>query len=190
MRKPIQPAALAELAKKLLLPREGQSKAAEPPAKIDVAFINPFIESTLAVLETTAGVSATKDSIFIRTDEITSGDISAVIAMNSVSYLGSMAITFEEKCFLHVVSTMLGEKYESITVENQDAVSELCNQIFGRSKNILNQQGHTIQPAIPSLVVGRNHRIKHAAIGPCIAVKFTTSHGPFTVEAVVQSRKA
>jgi chemotaxis protein CheX len=80
---------------------------------------------------------------------------------------------------------MLGEKITEITTENQDACAEICNQVFGMAKQVLNQSGYNIQPAIPSIVVGDNHRIRHVVDGICIAVEFSTEAGNFTVEAAV-----
>lgn len=155
---------------------------------IDVAFINPFIDATLKVLTTTANTEAKKCSVCLRKRGEISGDISSLIAMNSERYLGSMGISFEENCFLGVVGNMLGEKYQTITPDIQDAVGELCNQIFGQSKMVLNQMGHTIQAAIPSVIVGKGHHIKHLIDGVCIAVHFETSYGKFVVETVLRER--
>ncbi len=172
----------------------GRASAATPAAvqatapKVDAAFIDPFIQAALEVLKLTAQTVAEKDKVFIRDKDQTSGDISAVIAMNSETYLGSMSISFEKATFLAVLQGMLGEPYTEITPENQDACSELCNQIFGMAKKELNQKGHTIQSAIPSVVVGPAHKIKHSAKGPCIAVRFKTAQGLFTIEAVVGPR--
>lgn len=158
-------------------------------SSVDVSFINPFIEATLTVLSTTANTVAKKKSVCIRKENQISGDISSLIAMNSERYLGSMAISFEEKCFLSVVSNMLGESYTAITDEIQDAAGELCNQIFGQAKMVLNQKGHTIQPAIPSIISGKAHKIKHLIDGTCIAVVFETPHGDFVIETVMGTKK-
>ena len=42
--------------------------------------------------------------------------------------------------------------------------------------------------ALPSVVIGKQHTIRHLVAGPCLAVKFRTAHGHITVEAVMQSR--
>jgi len=156
------------------------------PGKIDVEFISPFIEATLRILQTNANVNARKEKVFLRTQGQISGDISAMIAMNSQKYLGSMAITFPSTTFLAIVSNMLGEKYVEITPEIQDAAAEICNQIFGMAKTSLNKIGHTIQPAIPSVIVGQDHSIGHTATGPCLVVQFQSDVGPFMIETVTQ----
>lgn len=155
--------------------------------KVDAAFIEPFITATLKVLEVTCKTIAEKEAAFVRKDDQISGDISAIIGMVSDRYKGSMGISFEKACFLHVVSQMLGEKYTELTEEIKDAAGEICNQVFGMAKTQLNSAGHRLQPAIPAVIAGDNHTIKHLVNGTCIAVKFKTEAGTFTVEAVVGS---
>ncbi len=158
-----------------------------PKAKIDVNFINPFIDSTLNVLKITANTKAEKKRVFLRpANEPVHGDISGLIGIISDKYVGSMAVTFQEPCFLAVASGMLGETYTTITEEIQDVVGELCNQIFGGAKRVLNEQGYKIQPALPAIIAGKNHTIRHTIQGTCIAVEFSSSSGTFFVEAVIK----
>ena len=167
-----------------------QLKAAPgvPGKQPDLNFIVPFVQSAIKVLTTLANTKPEKEEVFVRTATQSSGDISAIIALNSNDYLGSMAITFEKACFLGLVGSMLGETYTEISPDIQDAAAEICNQVFGASKLILNQQGHSIQPAIPSVVVGQGHIIHHSAIGKVLAVRFKTEFGRFVIEAVVEQR--
>lgn len=166
----------------------GPLPAGGAPPKFDLSLVNAFAEATVNVLGTTANLHAQKEGVYVRTNDQVSGDISAVIAMNSNAYYGSMAIGFEESTFLTVVSGMLGETYTEITPDIQDAAGEVCNQIFGVAKKILNEKGHSIQPAIPTVVVGKAHRISHLVPGVCVAIRFRTEAGVLTVEAVLQSK--
>ncbi len=189
--KPFDPDAFVILIQEKLGLRESAREAARSGSapKVDVEFINPFIEATLAVFEITANIKANKERVFVRGRDQISGDISAIVAMNSDCFVGSMAISFEEKCFLGVVEGMLGEKHPAITSDNQDAAGEFCNQIFGMAKKVLNEKGHTIQPSIPSVVTGKGHSIKHLVEGVCLAVQFGTPCGKFSIEAVIQEKK-
>jgi len=155
------------------------------PAKMDVSFINPFIESTVEVFKTTCSTSCRKTKVFLRGNEPLGSDISALVSLTSANLKGSMGIGFEKSTFLFLVNSMLGEKYTSITNENQDAAGELCNQIYGLTKTKLNNAGYQLQPAIPSVVVGDNHRIKHLLSGPIIVVQFDCEGGSFFIEAAM-----
>jgi CheY-like chemotaxis protein len=117
-----KPFAEDELRKLVCLAMEGTTERA--PVRMDVAFINPFIEATLRVLQDTAGTQAHKEKVFLRKGDQITGDISAVIAMNSSQFTGSMAISFESACFLSVVNTMLGEAYTRIDAENRSSAAQ------------------------------------------------------------------
>lgn len=155
--------------------------------KMDLAIVNAFIDAACEVLKTMANVPSKKESLFIRANHGASGDVSALIAINSPRQKGSMAICFEESCFVEVVSALLGEKQTQVTPENRDAAAELCNQIFGLMKRRLNEHGWEILPAIPTVVTGPGHQIQHMATGPCISVRFSTPFGNFVIETALQA---
>ncbi|MFZ4712463.1 MAG: chemotaxis protein CheX [Bacteriovoracaceae bacterium] len=156
--------------------------------KMDVNFINPFINSTLEVLGITANTKIQKDKVYVRTEDMFSGDISAVIPLNSNIFVGSFALCFEKSCYLEVVSNMLMEKYTEINEENRDAVGELGNQIFGLTKaKMSGGSGVEINKAIPTIIIGDNHKIRHMIAGKCIAVRFKTNLGYFSIEAIVRA---
>ena len=75
-----------------------------------------------------------------------------------------------------------------ITPEIKDAAGEICNQIFGQTKLILNQQGHSIEMALPTVVEGKDHSITHLNDGTCIVVEFQTPRGSLWVEAAVKKK--
>lgn len=168
-------------------PAPGAPAAPAAKQNVDVTFIAPFVEGAVVVLETVCNTKSTKETVFIRQADSIRGDISAVVAMNSSKKQGSFAVTFEKNCFLKVAGEMLGENYTEINDDNRDVVGEICNQIFGFAKKKLNNdQGYDIQPAIPSVITGNDHQIKHLIKGVVIAAKFKTEHGWFIVEAAVQ----
>jgi chemotaxis protein CheX len=158
-------------------------KGKPPASNFDTKLVNAFIDSTLKVLETTAQVSSKKEKIFIRDKTSPSGDISAVIPIQSKKQSGSMAISFESKCYLGIVSRMLGEEYKILTPEIADAAAELCSQIFGQAKVTLNGNGYEIKSAIPFIIHEENHCVTHRTDGPCVAVRFSTELGHFIIEA-------
>ncbi len=156
--------------------------------KMDVHFINPFIDATIEVLKVTADTIITKDSVLIKEQDEVSGDISAIVAMNSSRFIGSFAISFEKASFLEVASKMLYEEFTEINNDNRDAIGEICNQVFGMTKAKMNDEMNLdIAKALPSVIVGEKHTIKHQVNGPTLTVKFKTSKGSFTIEVVLQS---
>jgi chemotaxis protein CheX len=148
---------------------------------MDVKLINPFINATINVLETMAFVTVAAGKPYVKKDNLAVGDVSGVLGLTGIAN-GTIAVTFEEKCILNVVSNMFGETMSELNNEIADAVGELTNMISGQARRELEQIGKIFKAAIPSVVTGRNHSIIHYSEGPKIAIPFKTDNGDFTIE--------
>jgi chemotaxis protein CheX len=148
---------------------------------MDVKLINPFINATVNVLETMAFVKVTAGKPYVKKDNVATGDVSGVIGLTGVAN-GTIAVTFEEKCILTIVSNMFGETMDTLNHEIADAVGELTNMISGQARRELEEMGKVFKAAIPSVITGPKHQIVHYSKGPKIAIPFSTEGGDFTIE--------
>ncbi|THB72687.1 MAG: chemotaxis protein CheX [Desulfobacteraceae bacterium] len=148
---------------------------------MDVRLINPFINSTINVLETMAFITVNAGKPYVKTDNLATGDVSGVLGLTGVAN-GTIAVTFEKECILKVVSNMFGETMSELNHEIADAVGELTNMISGQARRELEEIGKVFKAAIPSVVMGNNHSIVHYTDGPKIAIPFSTNAGEFTIE--------
>ena len=148
---------------------------------MDVKLINPFINATINVLETMAFMTVDAGKPYLKKDDVAVGDVSGIIGLTGVAN-GTIAVTFEEKCILAVVSNMFGESMSELNSEIADAVGELTNMISGQARRELADMGKSLKAAIPSVVTGRGHSIVHFTNGPKIAIPFNTDNGKFTIE--------
>ncbi len=148
---------------------------------LDVTLINPFINATINVLETMAFVAITAGKPYVKKDNIAVGDVTGVIGLTGVAQ-GTIAVTFEEQCILTIVSNMFGEKMEELNEDIADAVGELTNMISGQARRELDEIGKVFKAAIPTVVTGKKHSIRHYGDGPKIAIPFQTDGGNFTIE--------
>lgn len=158
---------------------------------IDVGFINPLMAAVVETIKTMAQMELKREAPFVRrstSQAAPAGDISGIIAMNSNFFLGSLAISFQEKVIFKVFENMLGTKVNSMTDDVKDCVSEITNIIFGNAKRDLNAAGHTIAAALPSVIIGKDHRISHALNGTCICVPFTCLEGRILVECMISPK--
>lgn len=155
---------------------------------LDVNFINPFLISTVKVLETQASTKATAGQIYKKdAKEKYSGDISGVIGLVSEAFSGSVVISFPAQTFLKIMSRMLGEEFTEMNKDIQDGAGEFTNIIFGQAKVLLNEQGFGIKTALPSVVSGNDHSIIPMSSGPRVVVPFQTDVGPFFIEVCVST---
>ncbi len=144
-------------------------------------FINPFLDSTVSVLTTMASVKPVAGAPYIKKDSCVVGDVSAIVGITGEAE-GSLCLSFTEGCILHIVSQMFREQKTEIDEEVKDAVGELTNMISGASRRSLEEIGHHFQGAIPSVVSGHKHEVRHVTKGPILSIPFSTDAGDFTVE--------
>ncbi len=150
---------------------------------IDVNFLNPFIEATVNTLsiqcqfETVAGKPEVKTESFNHPV-----DIAGVIGITSEGFTGSISICFTEKIFLTVMSNMLGEECPEINQEMEDGAGELLNIIFGQAKTVLNQLGYSLEKAIPTIVRGKELKVKHITPYATFILPFESKIGTFYME--------
>ena len=148
---------------------------------MDVKLVNPFINATINVLETMAFMTVDAGKPYLKKDDVAIGDVSGILGLTGVAN-GTIAVTFEEKCILAIVSNMFGETMSELNSEIADAVGELTNMISGQARRELGEMGRVLKAAIPSVVTGRGHNIIHFTNGPKIAIPFETNNGKFTIE--------
>ena len=154
---------------------------------MNVAFINPFLESILNVLNTMAQLEAKPGRPMLKKDDVACGDVTGVIGMTSVQAKGSLAITFSEAAILDISKRMLGEESSEIDATVTDLVGEITNMVTGGAKRILADQGYDFDLAIPAVVAGKNHKIMHKFHGPKVIVPFVTEAGDFFVEVCFEA---
>jgi chemotaxis protein CheX len=148
---------------------------------MNVEYINPFLRATVNVLKTMAFTEATPGKPYIKKDQVAGGDVSGIIGITGETE-GSLSISFTEACICNVVSNMFGEEITKLDPEVEDAVGEITNMISGDARRELAEKGFVLKGAIPSVVSGKNHHVRHLAKGASVAIPFTTAAGSFVVE--------
>ncbi len=154
---------------------------------MDVRFINPFLDGTAEVLTKMARLKPVAGKPFAKTNDSAYGDVSGIIGMTGDA-IGSLALTFSEDCIIGIVSNMLGESYTEISREVMDAVGELTNMISGASRKTMEKDNLKVFAAIPTVVFGKNHTIRHVVQGPSIVIPFKTECGDFVIDVCLQSQ--
>lgn len=150
---------------------------------VDVRVINAIISSTLKVLgqfqvsQITMGKPEMKSC-----QEPMSGVISSILDIVSQNFKGQLSISFDKPSYLELVTNMLMEEQTDINAENQDAVGEINNIIYGNAKPDLAQFG--VAMTIPKVVHGAGQLMKCPEGSASMRVPFTTAKGKFYIEVV------
>ena len=148
---------------------------------MDVRYINPFIESTIHVLQTMSSVTAKVGKPYLKRDETAKGDVSGIIGLAG-DVKGSVSVSFKENCILPIISNMFGEEFIELNDDVKDAVGEISNMISGQARQKLELIGRNLKAAIPIVIVGKDHTITHITRDKIIAIPFLTDKGEFTIE--------
>lgn len=147
-------------------------------------FINPFLQATKNVLETMCQTQVKAQKPELKKNKNTFGDVTGIIGMASEEVSGCMILSFEEKCIIHVVASMLMEDpKDALDDEIIDAVGELTNMICGGAKAALAKLDHKFDLATPNMITGQGVEIATMSDSPTIVIPFTTDHGGFVIEA-------
>lgn len=157
--------------------------------KLRVEFVQPFVDSTVEVLQVQAQTPVEAQPIRVKAaDESIDFNIMGILSIVSKQFEGSISLCFPEKVFLAICSNMLGEPYEEINDEVQDAAGEILNIIFGMSKAKLNNEyGYVIEKAIPTVIKGDSIKIKQT-LGPTIILPFQCEAGSFHLEIEISDQ--
>lgn len=159
-------------------------------AKVDTAFIKPFVDGTKETLLTLCDYTATPGKPFLKkSGTAMSIDIAGIIGLTSSTFSGSITISFPEKVFLSIMSKMLGEEFTVINKEIEDGAAELMNIIFGHAKRVLNATGHTIEKAIPTIARGKDLQLVSLTKAEIVILPFDIEPGTFYIEVAIESGK-
>lgn len=156
--------------------------------KLDVDFINPFIDSAMKTLNKLCGVNnieAMKPHLL--GEEKLEIDISGVLGITSPYFRGSISISFDDNVYRDIISKMLEENISEVDINNQDGAAEIINIIFGQTKAILNQRGYSLERAIPSVLRGKGHNILENSKIPILLVPFRSDLGKFWIQICVKA---
>lgn len=149
---------------------------------MDVALVNPFIEGTLHILDTTALVKVKPGPPFLKGNTLHNGDISGLLTVEG-DLEATVAISFTEKSILGIVSAMFGDELTEINEEIIDAVGEISNMVAGQVTTKIGELGKKVKVKFVEVVTGRNKEILHTESGShVVGIPFHTTKGKVLLE--------
>ncbi|MFB3924517.1 MAG: chemotaxis protein CheX [Syntrophales bacterium] len=153
---------------------------------MDVKYINPFLAGTEEVLYKMASIRVSAGKPYLKKSDIAPGDVSGIIGITGDA-IGSLAISFSEACICDIVSCMLGEIHKEVNRDVIDAAGELTNMVSGAARSRLEKQGLALYAAIPTVVFGKGHTVRHILDDPGIIIPFATDRGSFYVDICLRA---
>ncbi len=149
---------------------------------MEAALVNPFVEGTLHILDTTAFVKVKPETPFLKRNSKAQGDISGIMEISG-DLTGSAAVSFSEKSILGIVSAMFGEEITKIDDEIIDAVGEISNMVAGHVTTKIVELDKKVKVKFKKVKTGSNTLIEHVeGAEHVLALPFKTTKGKLVIE--------
>jgi chemotaxis protein CheX len=149
---------------------------------MEVKYINPFVNSVLNAMETMLGITPDRLPPFLKSANLTHGDVSGIIGFGGKDISGSVVLSFPTETALGVYEKMMGEPASRINSDVQDTIGELTNIVAGGAKKDFSEEGLSFHISIPTVIVGKNHALGHKFDIPAVVVPFRIGKSAFTME--------
>ena len=150
-----------------------------------VEYVNPFIKSTIDTFKTMLRVDLKPGKPQLKRNPNTTYDVSGVIGLTGDA-IGTIVISFPTVVALRAVSKLMNLKIKVMGPEIVDAIGELANIITGNAKQYLADMNLSI--SLPSVVVGKNHKINIPTGVTSMIVPFTSEIGNITLEVNLKTK--
>lgn len=152
--------------------------------KMDVAYINPFVVSTIETFKKMLNTDVKPGKVQLKNDTTHTYDISGVIGLSGEAQ-GSICLSFPKLIALKVVSTLVGSDIKIVGPDVSDAIGEIANIIAGNAKQHLTQFNLSI--SLPKVIIGKDHKIASQRGIPTIVVPFDSPIGNFAMEVSLKT---
>lgn len=154
---------------------------------MDANLVNPFIEATLSVLETTASTKVKAGRPYLKRETTALGDITGLIRLSG-EYNATVALSFTKSSILEIVSKMFGEEISELNDDIKDAVGEISNMVSGQVTNTIASLGESLKAVPSEVILDENHSVPHIGVYPTVAFPFDTGAGEFTIEVCFEKK--
>lgn len=160
--------------------------------KLDAKVINAFIQAVTNTYETMIGITPKREKVYILepSDVNTAADslfdISGVMGLSG-DYSGSVVVSFPVKLALKSVAMMLGEDEKpSLDSEVRDCVGEIINIVSGQAKATLSTTDYKFELALPTVIVGKGHKVHIHEDSPTLVIMFSTEGENFILQVNIR----
>lgn len=146
--------------------------------------MDPFVNATVRTLGKQFNITVNPESAFVKNDTTAiNSSHCAMISLSGDNYNGVVAICFEEKVFLSLMSKVLEESFEEINDEVEDGATEILNIIYGLARTELNKSsGVCLEMSIPTIVSSHVGSIDNFTPDPTVVLPFESEVGKFYIQ--------
>ncbi|PIE74882.1 MAG: chemotaxis protein CheX [Deltaproteobacteria bacterium] len=149
-------------------------------------YINPFIETLIYVISTTAQFEASLTRPLLKTSSFSRGPLSGIIELSG-DVKGFVSITFSKEIILKIVSNMFGEEIDELNNDVKDAVGEIINMICGQATNKFVEKGFKISLESHGIKDGDEHFLPSLEDRPFMSIPLESENGELYIEVSLEN---
>lgn len=142
--------------------------------------INPFVEAVSDILLTMVEINCQRQSVFLKHQTETPGDIVAVMPLQGDSFQGSFALALEATTLCDIGQKLLREPVLFPSDACLDIAGELANMVSGGARKRLWQNGYSFEMAQPTIQLAKD--CPGLPLGSTLVIPFQTPVGNFWIE--------
>jgi chemotaxis protein CheX len=159
------------------------------PLEKEMVYLKPFIENTILVLKTSAGLEAKFREVYFSSTFRIFGDISGIIGLSGASE-GTVAVTLYWDLARRIIANMMHVQEERINAEYiHDGVGELINVISGSTKKRFKGTPFHFDLSLPTVVVGSGHQLGHPENASIAVLIFDVEDLSFVLQVCLKPKK-
>lgn len=147
--------------------------------RMDVRYINPFVESVCNTFETMCGMKVDVKNPELKCALGPMTDVSGVIGFSGDA-TGCVVLHFDFVTASNVATAFAGTEIDQHHEDFADAIGELANMVAGGAKAKFD--GVDISVSLPNVIIGKAHNVTTAKNDKRIIIPCQTAAGAFTVE--------
>lgn len=127
--------------------------------KMNIEYINPFIEASQTVLKQAAAIDAKLGKVFLKDSPYHSDTVAIIVGLTG-KMRGQVVFSMSLGVAMSIASCMMmGMPVTELDEISKSAISELTNMILGNTATILYNKGIGIEITPPSFIMGDNLQI-------------------------------
>ncbi len=146
-------------------------------------FIEPFVLSTMGVLDKVVRCAVTQGTISLVNDKAVAGDITIIIHLENYPRSG-IIVSMDNTTALNICRTMNSESLDTLSPFSGDTLAELANMIAGNAVSALNDLGFTFKVSPPYLASAACI-VQEVSGSEILQVPLYTTCGEITVNAIL-----
>lgn len=141
--------------------------------KMNVEYINPFIEASKKIIQEMAGLHPTLGEIYVKKVPYKGDSVVVLIGLTG-EIQGNVVIGLKKTLACKIASHMMGGMpVPELDEIAKSAIAELCNMILGNTANIFYEKEIAIDITPPTVLTGDNMQLSsNQSIVICVPLVF------------------